>query len=118
MINFLFRAYSTLYLTLLHLSCGSATNLQVIENHKKEFFDNMNSRAIAAELRVLGLIPESVESGILQSKSRRGANVLLFEFLMQDPDEQTVIFVFGVASKKTGYLKMNTFAAFMLRVLQ
>ena len=102
----------------LHLSCGSATLAQVVQKHAERFLKEMNCKAIAAELRALGLVPESVESDIHCSKSREEGNAVLLNYLKEDADEETVTEVFRIASEKTSYKKMNTFAAFMLRKLQ
>ena len=108
----------TLHLTLLHLSCGSATLVQVIKNHAEEFLNKMDCKAIVVQLRALELIPESVESDILQSKSRMGANAHLLNYLMANVDGGTVREVFRIASEAVGYGMMKTFAAFMLRELR
>ena len=102
----------------LHLSCGSATLVQVVQKHAERFLKEMNCKAIAAELRALGLVPESVESDIHCSKSREQGNAVLLNYLKEDADEETVTEVFRIASEKASYKKMNKFAAFMLRKLQ
>ena len=79
---------------------------------------SLNSKVIAPQLKVLGLIPESVECDILQSKSREEANAHLLNHLKEDADEESVREVFRIASEKTGYGKMKTFAAGVLRELQ
>ena len=60
----------------------------------------------------------SKECDILQSKSREEANAHLLNHLKEDADEESVREVFRIASEKTGYGKMKTFAAGMLRDLQ
>ena len=107
--------YCTHYL---HLSCGSATLVQVVKKHAEEFLKEMNCKVIAAQLRAVELIPESVESDILHSKSREERNAHLLNHLKEDADDGTVRKVFRIASEKAGYGKMTTFAAFMLRELQ
>ena len=121
-------AYDTVYHTLLtipnyctqylYLSYGSATPVQIIRTHAKTFLSEMNCKAIASQLRTLELIPESVESDILHSKNKEEGNAHLLNHLKEEADEVTVRKVFRVASEKTGYGKMNTFAAFMLNELQ
>ena len=100
------------------LSCGAATPVQVVQDHAEEFLEKMNSKVLAHQLKVLGLIPEPVECDILQSKSRKDANVHLLNPLKEDTDEESVREVFRIASEKTGYGKMKTFAAGVLRELQ
>ena len=102
----------------LHLSCGAATHVQVVQKHAKEFLEKMNSKAIASQLRALGLIPESVECRILQSESRRNANAHLLNCLKADANEETLREVFSVASEEADYGNMSAFAARMLRELQ
>ena len=109
---------------LLHLlltplvSCGAATFVQVVKDHAEEFLKEMNSEVIARQLKSLGIIPETVESNILQSKDKEEANAHLLNHLKEDADEETVREVFKIASEKASYRKMNTFAAGMLRKLQ
>ena len=99
------------------LSCGAATLVQVVQDHAKEFLEKMNSTVLAPQLKALGLIPETVDSKVLQSKSKEEANAHLLNHLKEDADEESVIKVFRIASEKTGYGKMNAFAASVLRKL-
>ena len=78
----------------------------------------MNSKEIAPQLKTLKLIPEAVESDILQAKTRELANARLLNHLKEDADEKAVREVFRIASEEAGYGKMNTFAAGVLRKLQ
>ena len=78
----------------------------------------MNSKEIATQLRALELIPPSVESDILQSKSREEANAHLLINLKENADEKTVGRVFRIACEKKGLPKMDTFASFMIKKLQ
>ena len=100
------------------LSCGAATPVQVVQDHAEEFLEKMNSKVLTPQLKTLELIPESVECDILQSKSRKEANAHLLNHLKEDADEESVREVFRIASEETGYGKMNTFAAGMLKELQ
>ena len=100
------------------LSCGAASPVQVVQDHAEEFLEKMNSTVLAPQLKALGLIPESVECDILQSKSREEANAHLLNHLKEDADEESVREVFRIASEKTGYGKMKVFAADVLRELQ
>ena len=106
-----------LLLTLL-ASLGTATLVQVIQDHAKDFLDKMNCEEIISELETLALIPESVGNRIHHSKTRTDANNCLFKYLKDNADEKTVSEVFRIASEKAGYRRMNDFAAFMLRKLQ
>ena len=99
------------------LSCCAATPVQVVQDHAEEFLEKMNSKVLAPQLKALKLIPESVECDILQSKSRKEANAHLLNHLKEDADEESMRDVFRIASEETGYRKMNTFAAGVLRKL-
>ena len=92
--------------------------MQVVQNHAEEFLEKMNCKEIAVQLRALRLIPETVEHEILQSSSRSKANAHLFNYLKEDAKVETVKIIFGIASKETGYGKMNDFAVDMLQELQ
>ena len=91
--------------------------MQVLQDHAKEFIDQMNSKVIAHELKSLGIIPENIECDVLQSKNKEESNAHLFNHLKEDADEKAVREVFRIASDKTGYGKMNTFAGSVLRKL-
>ena len=78
----------------------------------------MNSAVLAPQLKALGLIPETVESKVLQSKNKKDANAHLLNHLKADADEESVTEVFRIASKEEGYGRMKAFAASMLRKLQ
>ena len=92
--------------------------MQVVQDHAEEFLKEMNSEVIAHQLKSLGIIPKTVESNILQSKDKEGANSHLLNYLKEDTNEETVREVFRVASEKAGYARMNTFADGVLRKLQ
>ena len=99
------------------VSCGAAAPVQVLQDHAEEFFEKMNSKVIAPQLKALGLIPEAVECDIRESGSKEEANALLFSHLKENANRKAVINVFGVASDEAGYGKMNTFAASVLKKL-
>ena len=84
------------------LSCGAATPVQVVQDHAKEFLEKMNSKVLAPQLKALELIPEDVESDILQSKSKEEANAHLLNHLKEDADDEAVREVFRIVSVKTG----------------
>ena len=92
--------------------------MQILKDHAEEFLKEMNSKVIAHELKSLGIIPETVENNIHQSKNKEEANAHLLNHLKEDADEKAVIKVFRVASEKAGYGKMNIFAADMLSKFQ
>ena len=92
--------------------------MQVVQKHAKEFLEKMNSKMIAPQLRVLELIPESVEYDILHSKTEGNANANLLKHLKVQANVETMREVFRIASKETGYGKMSAFAAGVLRKLQ
>ena len=92
--------------------------MQVVKRYTKEFLEKMNSKALAPQLKALGLIPEAVECNILQSNNMAHANAHLLNHLKEDADEETVREVFRIASEKESYGKMKAFAAGVLRELQ
>ncbi len=100
------------------LSCGAATPVQVIQDHTEQFLKEMNSTVLAHHLKALGLIPAIVETNVLQSKSREGANAHLLQHLKEDADMKSVMEIFRIASEEPGYGRMNTFADGVLRKLQ
>ena len=116
--NYLFQAmYYTLYFHSFCM-CGSATLAQVLQDNSKEFVDKMNSEAIAPTLFTLDLIPEKVKRAIMQSMSKEDANTILNDHLKMEVEKvQTVRKIFEVASEKSGYGRMNTFAKGMLEKL-
>ena len=102
----------------LHLSCGSATIAQVIQEHDEEFLNEMNCKVIASKLKAMQLIPESVKNDIVHSGSKELANTYLLNYLKEDADEETVRKVFKVASDDATYGRMKAFVTRMLKKLQ
>ena len=92
--------------------------VQVIENYTKEFLQEMNASAIALQLVVQHLIPDSVKHEIDHSKCPVDANGHLLTFLMTGASEIQVLRTFKVASEKTKYGRMSHFAAKILQQLQ
>ena len=88
------------------------------QEHAQRFLKEMKSEAIAATLKVMGLIPAEIEHDINHSKSREKANGHLWTFLKQEATEEQVLEVFKVAYEKAGYGKMNKLAADILELLQ
>ena len=78
----------------------------------------MNSKALEPQLKALKLIPETVQNGILQSMNKEKANAHLLQHIKEDADEETVMEIFRIASKKDSYGRMNTFAANVFGKLQ
>ena len=91
--------------------------MQVVQDHAEKFLQEMNSAVLAPQLKALGLIPETVESKVLQSKNKKDANAHLLNHLKVDADEEAVIEVFRIASEEEGYGRMKAFAAGVLRKL-
>ena len=52
------------------LSCGAAKPVKVFQYHAEKFLEDMNSKVLVFRLKALGLIPDIVETNVLQSKSR------------------------------------------------
>lgn len=105
----------------MHLySLALATNvtLQVIKDCRNEFLQEMDAKAIASQLEVQGLIPESVKHEIQHSTCREDANGHLLTFLMKGASLIQVFKTFEVTSKKTDYGRMRLFAAKILQQLQ
>ena len=100
------------------LSCGASTFVQVIQDHTEVFLQEMNAKVIAPKLQELGVIPESVEFGILHSKTKELANVRLLHHLKEDAAEEAVMEVFRIASEEKCYGRMNKFAAGVLKKLR
>ena len=92
--------------------------VQVINEHREEFLQEMNAKDIASELQVLGLIPESVEHDIKHSKRRKDANGHLFMFFSKDASEIQVQETLKFVSTKTDYGRMSQFATKLLQQLQ
>ena len=92
--------------------------MQVVQKHAEEFLEKMNSKVIAPQLRVLELIPESVEYDILHSKTEGNANAHLLKHLKIQANVEMIKKIFRIASKEAGYGRMSTFAASMLKELQ
>ena len=92
--------------------------MQVVQDHAEEFLEIMDSKEIAIQLRVLELIPETVEYDIRQSSSTGKANAHLLNYLKVEAKVETMKKIFRIASKEAGYERMNDFAAGVLRELQ
>ena len=78
----------------------------------------MDATAIALQLEVRDLIPESVKHEIHHSKCREDANGHLLTFLMKGASDIQVLQTFKVASDKTKYGRMSQFAVEILQQLQ
>lgn len=78
----------------------------------------MNSEAIAANLRVLELIPEGVEHRIKQSTSKEDANSHLLNFLKEEATGDQVQRILKFASEKPAYGRMSEFAVSILQKMQ
>ena len=89
--------------------------MQVIQEHAAKFLNEMNSEEIASQLKVLNLIPESVEHCIQHSTCREDANGHLLTYLKKDATEEQVRGVFTIASQNYG--RMSEFAANLLQKL-
>ena len=92
--------------------------MQVITEHREEFLQKMDATAIALQVQVQGLIPESLKRDIDHSKCREDANGHLLTFLLTGASEIQVQQTLKVASEKMGYEKMSQFAANILQQLQ
>ncbi len=101
-------------------SLALATNVtvQVVKDYTKEFLLAMDATAIALQLRVQGLLPESVKCDIDHSKCREDANGHLLTFLSTGASEIQVQQTLKVASEKIDYGRMSQFAAKVLQQLQ
>ena len=92
--------------------------MKVLEERSQLFLQEMNSKAMTANLRGLDLIPERVCNDIQHSRSREDANQCLLTFLKEDATEKQVHDVFTSASEEKTFGRMCTFAANTLRQLQ
>ena len=95
----------------------SASHVQVIKEHVKEFFSEMDAKAIAGTLCVQDYIPPEIKCAISESRSPEHANSCLLEFLTKGADENQIQGVFQVASAATGYGRMSEFATKRLQEL-
>ena len=100
------------------LALATKVTVQVIKVYSKEFLQEMNTSAIALQLVVQDLIPDSVKHEIDHSKCPENANGHLLTFLMKGASENQVLQTFKVASEKTEYGRMSHFAAKILQKLQ
>ena len=91
---------------------------KAIKEHREEFLQEMNATAIALQVQVQGLIPESVKCDIERSKCREDANGHLLTFLLAGASEIQVLQTLKVASEKIGYGRMSQFAVNILQQLQ
>ena len=78
----------------------------------------MSAEAIAFQLKVQDLIPESVEHEIIHSKSRMDANARLLSFLLTGASKIQVQQTLKVASENMENGRMRHFAASILQQLQ
>ena len=97
---------------------ATKVTVQVIKEHREKFLQEMNATAIALQLQVQDLIPESVKCDIDRSKCREDANGHLLTFLLTGAAEIQVQQTLKVASEKTDYGRMRQFAANVLQQLQ
>ena len=86
--------------------------------HREEFLQNMDATAIALQVQVQGVIPESVKWDIDHSKCREDANGQLLTFLLTGASEIQVQQTLKVASEKIDYGRMSQFATNILQQLQ
>ena len=98
----------------------SATFAQVIQNDDvaQEFLVKMNATAIVETLHTLDLISDYAASDIRQSRSRKDGNNFLLKYMKEEADEKRVRKILTIASKESGYGKMNEFATGLLGKLQ
>ena len=97
---------------------ATKVTVQIIKGHREKFLQEMNATAIALQLQVQDLIPESVKCDIDRSKCRKDANGHLLTFLLTGAAEIQVQQTLKVASEKTDYGRMSQFAAKVLQQLQ
>ena len=117
--NYLFQAmYYALYFHPFCM-CGSATLAQVLQDNSKEFVDKMHEPwSYCTNFVYAGPNSWKVKRAIMQSMSREKANAILNDHLKMEVEKvQTLRKIFEVASDKSGYGKMNTFAKGMLEKL-
>ena len=114
-INQLFVTYTSFCTSIL---LAPKVTVQVITEHREEFLQKMDATAIALQVQVQGLIPESLKRDIDHSKCREDANGHLLTFLLTGASEIQVQQTLKVASEKMGYEKMSQFAANILQQLQ
>ena len=97
---------------------ATKVTVQVVKEHREKFLQEMDATAIALQLQVQDLIPESVKCDIERSKCREDANGHLLTFLLAGASEIQVFQTLKVASEKMDYGRMSQFAANVLQQLQ
>ena len=109
-----------MYKPIICISLTSTTDvtLQVVKGYTTRFLQEMDAAAIALQLELQDLIPESVKHDIHHSKCLEDANGHLLTFLMKGASDIQVLGTFKVASDKTEYGKMSQFAVEILQQLQ
>ena len=100
------------------LVLAAKVTVQIIEEHREEFVQNMDATAIAFQMNMQGLIPDTVKYDIDHSKCREDANGHLLTFLLTGASEIQVQQTLKVASEKMDYGRMSQFAANILQQLQ
>ena len=107
--------YSTFYMCM-HPFLGA--HMQVIKEHAVKFGEEMNAKAIAAQLRDQDLIPEMIEVRIKQSESKENGNSHLLRFLKEEADTKQVLEILKSAAEAKSYGRMNAFAVILLQKIQ
>ena len=92
--------------------------MQVIEEHCREFLNEMDAKAIAEALCVQRLIPEAVKNLIGQAIDTQKANAELLTFLKHKASKNQMKAIFKFASDQTDYGRMSEFATDILQRLQ
>ena len=96
----------------------SANLVQVIQNDadfSETFLEEMNAEAVGQTLKSLRLISPEVATDIARARSKKEANNVLLQHMLEDADEKKLQKILEVSSKAEGYGRMNNFAASVLR---
>jgi hypothetical protein len=80
---------------------------QFLLNHQQDFVKYAEAKSIALSLKCERLIPEKVATQVEQAQTRKDANCLLFEHLVNQGGTCTLQQIFGIMKNELGYDQMN-----------
>lgn len=90
----------------------------VLKAERKDFLSKVNAKAIVEEVKAEGIIPESVESEIISSKSRSEQNRILFTHVLDEAPLDRVRKLCDIMVAAEGYGKMIAFGRRLLDRLE
>ena len=90
----------------------------VLRTERKDFLSKVNAKAIAEEAEAELIIPESVKSKIMDSKSRSDQNQILFTHVLEEVRLERVKKLCNIMVEAKGYDRMNAFGTRLLNKLE